>query len=116
MPQFLGVGHVGIRAKDPQALAVFYRDVMDMTVTGGREADPQTGQSSAFLSSQPDEENHDLAIFTAPLHHVAFKVASLADLQSFYRENHRQKHPDRHDAQPWLLASLVFSGSGSESH
>ena len=31
-PNFIGVRHIGLPAKDPAALAVFYRDVMGMKI------------------------------------------------------------------------------------
>ena len=41
--------------------------------------------ASAFLSSRPDEESHDLALFANPdLAHTAFKVSSLAEFRSFH--------------------------------
>jgi len=37
------------------------------------------------LSSRPDEESHEIALFANPAFaHAAFKVSSLAELQSFY--------------------------------
>src|SRR4029434_7217514 len=73
----------GMVANDPAALAEFYRDVLGMTVTGRSDADGPFG-ATAFLSSRPEEEDHELAIFTdARYRHLAFKVASLADLRAF---------------------------------
>ncbi len=86
MARITGVCHVGLAAKDPAALAEFYRDVMGMTIVGG--SDERNGQfgASAFLSSRPDEENHELVFFAdSYFKHTAFKVASLADLREFYR-------------------------------
>ena len=42
--------------------------------------------ASAFLSSRPGEESHEIALFSQPqFRHVAFKVASLAELKRLYR-------------------------------
>ncbi len=80
-----GVHHVGLYAKDPAASAEFYRDVLGMQIVGGSPADDPDG-ASAFLCSRADEESHEIALFTDPnWRHVAFKVASLADLRAFYR-------------------------------
>jgi catechol-2,3-dioxygenase len=80
-----GVRHVGLYARDPAATAEFYRDVMGMQIVGGSSADAPLG-ASAFLSSRPEEESHEIALFTNPEYrHVAFKVASLAELRSFYQ-------------------------------
>src|SRR5579859_8027442 len=80
----IGLGHVGMYAKNPAALAEFYRDVMGMQVTGGRDGNHPLG-ATAFLSSCPGEESHEIAIFSNPeLSHWAFKVESLAALKRFY--------------------------------
>jgi catechol 2,3-dioxygenase len=85
MGKLRGVSHVGIAARDPHALASFYRDVMGMTITGGSEAGPGFG-ACAFLSSRPDEENHEVVFFADRQYaHTAFRVESLAELRSRYR-------------------------------
>ena len=78
--------HIGIHSKDPTALADFYRDVLGMQLVGGSPAESPTGMS-VFLSGRPSEESHEIVIFANPdLRHAAFKVATLADLCSRYRE------------------------------
>jgi catechol-2,3-dioxygenase len=82
--EMIGLCHVGIYARNPAALAEFYRDVMGMQVIGGSDATHPLGPT-AFLSSRPDEESHEIAIFSNPdLAHRAFKVGSLAALKRFY--------------------------------
>ena len=84
-PQVIGVRHVGLGARDPGALAEFYRDVLGLQVVGGSAEDSAFG-ATAFLRSRPAEESHDLALFADPAYrHTAFKVRSLADLRAFYR-------------------------------
>jgi catechol-2,3-dioxygenase len=79
-----GICHVGIQSQDPQALAAFYRDVLGMAILGGSAPDSPLG-ATAFLSSQPGEEDHEIAIFEAPrFRHIAFRVASLAALRTLY--------------------------------
>src|SRR6516165_4976285 len=79
-----GVRHVGLYARDPAATAEFYRDVMGMQIVGGSSADHPFG-ASAFLTSHPKEEAHELALFAnQDFRHFAFRVASLAELRSFY--------------------------------
>ena len=86
METITGFHHVGMVADDPVALAEFYRDVLGMTITGGSSADGPFGLT-AFLSSRPEEEDHELALFANPMYrHFAFKVASLADLRTLYRQ------------------------------
>lgn len=80
-----GIYHIGIQADDPEQLACFYRDVLDMEIIGGSGADDQFG-ASAFLSNRPDEESHHLAIFKDRAYaHIAFKVDTLAELRDHYR-------------------------------
>jgi catechol 2,3-dioxygenase-like lactoylglutathione lyase family enzyme len=57
-----GVRHVGLYARDPAATAEFYRDVMGMQIVGGSSADHPFG-ASAFLTSCPEEEAQELALF-----------------------------------------------------
>lgn len=84
--EMIGLCHVGMHARNPAALAEFYRDVMGMQVVGGSDASHPLG-ASAFVSSRPREECHEIAIFANPqFAHNAFKVASLAALQRFYQK------------------------------
>jgi catechol 2,3-dioxygenase-like lactoylglutathione lyase family enzyme len=79
-----GVRHVGLYARDPASTAEFYRDVLGMHIVGGSSADDPVG-ATAFLSSRPEEESHELALFAnQDFRHFAFRVASLAELRSFY--------------------------------
>ena len=79
-----GIGHVGLRATNPAASAEFYRDVLGMEIVGGSTPDHPLG-ATAFLSSRPDEESHEIALFAdAAFAHVAFKVSSLAELRSLH--------------------------------
>jgi catechol-2,3-dioxygenase len=78
-----GIHHVGLRATNPAA-AEFYRDVLGMEIVGGSAPDHPLG-ATAFLSSRPDEESHEIALFANPAFaHIAFKVSSLAELRSFH--------------------------------
>src|SRR3974377_1718197 len=79
-----GIHHVGLHATNPAASAEFYRDVLGMEIVGGSAPDHPIG-ATAFLSSRPGEESHEIALFANPAFaHVAFKVASLAELRSLY--------------------------------
>jgi catechol-2,3-dioxygenase len=80
-----GVRHVGLYAKNPAVTAEFYRDVAGMQIVGGSSAEAPIG-ASAFLSSRPEEESHEIALVANPeFRHVAFEVASLAELRSFHQ-------------------------------
>jgi catechol-2,3-dioxygenase len=79
-----GIHHVGIHATNPAASAEFYRDVLGMEIVGGSAPDHPLG-ATAFVSSRPDEESHEIALFADPaLAHIAFKVSSLAEFRSFH--------------------------------
>jgi catechol-2,3-dioxygenase len=81
----IGVCHVGMYARNPASLAEFYRDVMGMQVVGGSDSGHPIG-ATAFLSTRPGEEFHEIAMFSNPeLAHRAFKVKSLAALKQFYQ-------------------------------
>jgi catechol-2,3-dioxygenase len=82
----VGIHHVGLYAKDPLVSAQFYRDILGMQTVGGTpDGTPALG-ASAFLSSRPGEESHEIALFSqSQFRHVAFKVASLAELKRLYR-------------------------------
>ncbi len=79
-----GIHHVGLHATNPAASAEFYRDVLGMEVVGESGPDHLIG-TSVFLSSRPEEESHEIALFANPAFaHIAFKVSSLAELRSFH--------------------------------
>jgi catechol-2,3-dioxygenase len=85
-PRLSGLCHIGIHSKEPAALAEFYRDVLGMEIVGGSTESSPFGPST-FLSSRPEEESHEIVIFANPsLRHVAFKVATLADLRASHRD------------------------------
>src|SRR4051794_16771231 len=79
-----GVHHVGLHAADPAASAEFYKEILGMEIVGGSAPDHPFGPT-AFLSSRPDEESHEIALFANPAFaHTAFKVASLAELRAVH--------------------------------
>jgi len=79
-----GIHHVGLHATNPVASAEFYRDVLGMQIVDGSAPGHPIG-ATAFLSSRPDEEHHEIALFADPTFaHIAFKVSSLAEFRSFH--------------------------------
>src|SRR5215831_5468423 len=79
-----GIHHVGLRAANPAASAEFYRAVLGMEIVGGSAPDHPLG-ATAFLSSRPDQESHEIALFANPVFaHIAFKVSTLAELRSLH--------------------------------
>ena len=82
-PRVMGVGHIALSARDPVALAEFYRDVLGFQVVPTESSD--LGEN-VFLSSHAAEASVDLALFANPAYrHTAFEVRSLADLRAFHR-------------------------------
>ena len=82
--QDISIGHVGLRATNLAASVDFYRDVFGMEITGGSAPDHPLG-ATAFLSSRPGEQSHEIVLFANPAHaHIAFKVSSLSEFRSFH--------------------------------
>jgi len=81
-----GVHHVALYAPDPEALAGFYSEVLGLHLTGLSGLNADGVRHSVFLSHHSQAEHHHLAIFVNPEHqHIAFEVASLADLRLLYQ-------------------------------
>ena len=79
-----GIHHVGLHSKDPAASAAFYCDILGMQVVGGSGPEHPLG-STEFLTSRPDEESHEIALFANPMFaHIALKVSSLAEFRLMY--------------------------------
>src|SRR5258707_11099916 len=71
----VGIHHVGIHVKDPLLNAQFYRDILSMQLVGDSPADTPRLRATAFLTSRPGEESHEIALFSQPqFRHVAFKL------------------------------------------
>ncbi len=86
MPEITGLDHVGLAAENPMEFARFYRDLFGMHDAGcSPSTDVRTG--SAFLTSRPGRAHHELVFFQQAANaHVAFRVASLAELRAWYAE------------------------------
>ena len=105
----VGIHHVGLHVKDPARSAEFYRDIFGMQVVGGTPSDTPGIGASAFLSSRPGEENHEIALFSKPqFQHIAFKVASLAALKSLYRHVQQYKLPIKLTADHGVSFAFYF--------
>src|SRR6516225_7206647 len=104
-----GVHHVGLRASNPAASAEFYRDVLGMEIVGGSSPDHPFG-ATAFLSSRPAEESHEIALFANPAFaHVAFKVSSLAELRSVHARILERKIPIKFAADHGVSFAFYFN-------
>ena len=103
-----GVHHVGLHASNPAASAAFYKDVLGMEIIGGSSPDHPFG-ATAFLSSRPDEESHEIALFANPAFaHVAFKVSSLAELRSVHARVLERKIPIKFAADHGVSFAFYF--------
>ena len=106
-----GIHHVGLRATNPAASAEFYRDVLGMEIVGGSAPDHPLG-ATAFLSSRPDEESHEIALFANPVFaHIAFKVSSLVEFRVHPRARCGEEYPDQVRLQPPRVLRLLFRRS-----
>lgn len=77
------LGHVGLPAKDPRALADFYSRFLGLRQVA-RVATEETGEM-VLLSGRPEEEPQELALMSnQQARHVAFKVETLAELRALY--------------------------------
>lgn len=80
----LGLGHVGLKCRDPRSVYRFYRDVL-----GFRLSD-QVGMESAYFVHCADAKHHSVAILPwgpaarHELDHVMFEVPSLDDVMMAY--------------------------------
>jgi len=103
-----GIHHVGLHASNPAASAAFYKDVLGMEIIGGSSPDHPFG-ATAFLSSRPDEESHEIALFANPAFaHVAFKVSSLAELRSVHARVLERKIPIKFAADHGVSFAFYF--------
>jgi quercetin dioxygenase-like cupin family protein/catechol 2,3-dioxygenase-like lactoylglutathione lyase family enzyme len=103
-----GIHHVGLHVKDPAKSAEFYRDVFGMQIVGGSCSDHPIG-ATAFLSSRPDEEHHELALFANPAFaHSAFKVSSLDELRAMYERVVERGIPIRFTANHGCSFAIYF--------
>jgi len=103
-----GIHHVGRYAKDPAASAEFYRDVLGMEVVGGSTPDHPLG-ATAFLTSRPNEESHEIALFANPAFaHIAFKVASLAELRDLHARAVERNIPIKFTANHGVSFAFYF--------
>lgn len=103
-----GIHHAGLYAKDPAASAEFYRDILGMQLSGGSTPDHPFG-ATAFLSSRPDEEHHEIALFANPeLAHTAFKVSSLDELRAMHKRVVEKGIPIRFTADHGCSFAIYF--------
>jgi catechol 2,3-dioxygenase-like lactoylglutathione lyase family enzyme len=64
-----------------------------MEITGGSAPNHPLG-ATAFLTSRPGEQSHEIALFANPeVVHTAFKVSSLAEFRSFHARVVEKKIP-----------------------
>lgn len=80
--------HAVIYVRDLEAMIAFYRDVLGFQVSDRGAVGPDGGLELAFLS-QAASDHHQIAFVPArgegpstTLHHMAFRVDSLADVQA----------------------------------
>jgi catechol 2,3-dioxygenase-like lactoylglutathione lyase family enzyme len=93
MPRITGLDHVGLAARDPLALSLFYLDLFGMEDVGHAPNSAEKG-GAAFLTSRSGQRHQELVFFQEPTDpHIAFSVASLAELRAWYAEVKRRGLP-----------------------
>ena len=87
MPRVSGLGHIGLYVRDVPRMTAFYRDFLGMQVT--KQA---PGGRAVFLSSAPDEVDHEIALMVDPsgattqnVQQISLRVPSFEDVQEFHR-------------------------------
>src|SRR5438105_9262080 len=85
------LGHAGLYAQDLPTLRAFYKDVVGLKIAD------QTA-SAVFMSSDPDSEHHEFALFAADsqnpktcVQQISFSCESIQDIINYY---HRFKEHD----------------------
>jgi catechol-2,3-dioxygenase len=87
MPHVTGLGHIGLYVRDVPKMTRFYRDFLGMQVT--KQA---PGGRAAFLSSDPQQVDHEIALMVDPsggttqnIQQISMRVPGFEDLQEFHR-------------------------------
>ncbi len=86
MPKVSGLSHVVLHVRDMEKMVAFYRDVLGLTVY--QDGRPPT--SLRFLTANPETDDHEIALIpgregeATPLHHIAFRVDSPAEVKAYY--------------------------------
>ena len=89
MAEVIGLGHVGIYVRDLERMVAFYRDTLGMRVT------KQNWRAGiVFLSADPEEADHEIALFrgrpddvdSRVINQVSLRVRTLDDLRVFHRK------------------------------
>lgn len=80
------LGHVGIFAQDFEKMRDFYSKTIGLTIT-------DETPSAAFMSSQPEQEHHELLVAKASdanqrthVQQLSFSCQSLGDIVGFYQK------------------------------
>lgn len=85
MPSVHGLSHVVLLVEDVEKMKTFYRDVLGFAVSH------ESPGRSAFLTSYPEREDHEIALFkgregTAKLlNHIALHVDTVEGVREFYQ-------------------------------
>ena len=77
------LGHTAIHAREPERVAGFYRDLLDLQVV--RQTSNPLAGDAVLLSGDPAREDHELVFLTNPGgEHIAFRVDTLEQLRELY--------------------------------
>ncbi|MDH3442519.1 MAG: VOC family protein [Deltaproteobacteria bacterium] len=96
MPKIKGLSHIVLYVNDLEKMVAFYRDTLGLVKYR------QHGDRMVFLTSDPDTEDHELALVKGRegnaklIAHIAWKVDKPADVKEFYEKFRSQGVPIDH--------------------
>jgi len=96
MPEIDGLGHVGIYTEDLVKMRDFYTRVLGLQLT-----DEDLNRGIVFLSANPADEHHEVALVSGRdvprgaklVNQISFKVKSLDDLKALHRRLQAEHMP-----------------------
>lgn len=111
MPSVKALGHVGLYCTDLKKSKDFYTRILGLVIT-----DESSDGQMTFLSAQPNEEHHELALCTgrdvAPgakvIQQVSFIVESLDTLKRFHELLEQEKVRIRNVVTHGIAFSIYF--------
>lgn len=96
MPNIKGLSHVVLHVHDMDKMVAFYRDVLGLIKYY------QFGERMVFLTSNPELEDHELALVRGRegdaklIAHIAWRVETVADVKEYYERFKAQGVPIDH--------------------
>ncbi len=111
MPGITNLGHLGLFCEDLEKMRDFYSRFMGLTIT-----DEDLERGICFLSANPKEEHHELALAklgantqpTQYLQQMSFIVESMEDLTDFYHRIQKEGYRIDRTVTHGISCSIYF--------